>query len=104
MFDPISFLVPVAIVALAAIPLVLKLVPPNKMFGLRTRRTLADRNLWFRANRVAGCALLIAAAVSTGIYLAFPELASGRSFVGLLAFAAPLLVALVATLAYLRRS
>jgi uncharacterized membrane protein len=89
-------------VAAASIPLLLRVVPPNRFYGLRTRRTLASRELWFRANRVAGCAFFLAAAASSLVFLAEPEYASGRSLTGLLVFVVPLGAALLVTLGYLR--
>ena len=81
----------------------LKVVPPNRAYGFRTQQTLADRELWFRANRFAGCALFIAAGASAAIFAAHPEYGSGRSFVGLLVFVVPLFIALAASFAYVRR-
>jgi len=79
----------------------LKAVPPNKVYGFRTRQTLANRELWFRANRFAGTALFIAAGTSAVIFLQ-PGYASGRSAVGLAVFVVPLIAALFASLAYVR--
>jgi uncharacterized membrane protein len=98
-----SLLVPCVIIAIASVPLALEVVPPNPFYGFRTRKTLADRELWFRANRFAGFALFIAAATSAIIFLAEPEYGSGRSIVGLAVFLAPLVIALGASFAYLRR-
>ena len=103
MNEPISFLVATGVVAAAAIPLILKIVPPNRFYGFRTSRTLVDRELWLRVNRFAGAALLIAAAVSTFAFILAPGLASGRSFLGLLIFAVPLVTALGACAVYLRK-
>lgn len=100
---PFSFLVPCGIIASASIPLILGLVPPNRVYGFRTRRTLTNRELWFRANRLAGCAFLIASALSAGIFATHPEYASGRSLAGLVVFVVPLVIALAASFAYVRR-
>ena len=99
----ISFLVPCGIIAVASIPIMLNLVPPNRLYGFRTRQTLANRELWFRANRFAGFACFIAAGISAGIFVAHPEYASGRSLAGLIVFAVPLVIALGASFAYVRR-
>ena len=99
----ISLLVPCAIIAVASIPLMLKVVPPNGIYGFRTQQTLANRELWFRANRFAGCALFIAAGVSGAIFAARPEYASGRSLVGLAVFLVPIVAAAVASFAYVRQ-
>ena len=100
---PFSFLLPCGIIALLSIPLMLKLVPPNGFYGFRTRQTLASRDLWFRANRFAGCALFLASGASAAIFTFLPEYASGRSFVGLVVYLAPLVAALGASFAYVRR-
>jgi uncharacterized membrane protein len=98
-----SFLVPCGIIAAASIPLILNVVPPNGVYGFRTRQTLTHRELWFRANRFAGCAFFIASGVSAGIFATYPEYASGRSFTGLVVFLVPLVIALAASFAYVRR-
>jgi uncharacterized membrane protein len=99
----ISLLVPCAIIAVASIPLMLNVVPPNGVYGFRTRKTLTNRELWFRANRFAGCALLIAAGTSAAIFVAQPEYASGHSLAGVVVLVVPLVAALVASFAYVRR-
>lgn len=104
MSEPISFLLASGIIAVAAAPLAFKLVPPNKAYGFRTAQTLSDRKLWFRVNRFGGWALLVASAVSFSAYVFAPELASGRSFTGLLVFVVPLVLALVASGAYRRKA
>ena len=81
----------------------LNAVPPNGFYGFRTQQTLADRELWFRANRFAGCALFIASGTSAAVFAVHPEYASGRSLVGLAVFLVPLVAALVASFAYVRR-
>jgi uncharacterized membrane protein len=99
----ISFLVPCVIIGTACIPLMLNAVPPNRFYGLRTRQTLADRELWFRVNRFGGCALFIAAAASAAVFMVAPEYASARSLVGLGIFLLPLAVAAAVSLVHLQR-
>jgi hypothetical protein len=101
--DAIPFLVPCGIIAVASVPLILGIVPPNNLYGFRTRRTLANPELWLRANRFAGVALFIAALTSAAIFLAMPEYASGRSLAGLLIFVTPLIAAVALSFAYLQR-
>jgi hypothetical protein len=36
------------------------MVPPNRVYGVRTRRTLADAGRWYAVNRVGGWCLLAA--------------------------------------------
>ena len=99
-----SFLVPCGIIAVASIPLILNVVPPNGVYGFRTRQTLTNRELWFRANRFAGCAFFIASGVSAGIFVTHPEYAAARSFAVLVVFVVPLVIALAASFAYVRRA
>jgi hypothetical protein len=40
--------------ALLAIPLVRRRVGPNQLYGLRTRETLADEDVWYEANARSG--------------------------------------------------
>ena len=97
-----SFLVPCVLIAVASVPLALGVVPPNRFYGFRTRKTLADREVWFRANRFGGLAFLIAVGISAIVFLLRPEYGSGRSIVGLGIFLVPMTVATAAALAYIR--
>lgn len=100
----VSFWVPCGIIAVVSIPLILKIVPPNRLYGFRTQQTLSNRSLWFRVNHFVGWALLIAAAVSASIFLVAPEYASGSSAYGLVIFMVPIVIAVLASIAYLRKS
>jgi uncharacterized membrane protein len=81
----------------------MNVVPPNRVYGFRTRQTLWNRELWFRANRFAGWLFFIASGVSAGVFATHPEYASGRSFAGLVVFVVPLVIALAASFSYVRR-
>lgn len=41
-----------------AVPMILEKVPPNNMYGFRTKRTLSDPEIWYPANVYAGKWLL----------------------------------------------
>ena len=97
-----TLFIPCAIVAVACVPLMLKLVPPNGIYGFRTRQTLASPDIWFRANRFAGCALFIASGITAAVYVVWPELASGRELSGVAVLLVSLIVALAASFGYLR--
>lgn len=103
MSEPISFLTASLVIAAVGVPLAFGFVPPNKLYGVRTARILADVQLWYRVNRFGGWVLVTAAALSIAIYLSVPQLASGRSFLGLVVFLVPLLFALAAIAVYLRK-
>ena len=103
MNPPIGFFVPCAVIAALSLPLVFGLVPPNRLYGFRTRQTLANRELWYRANRFAGCALFIASLASGAVFLALPRYASGRSWEGLVILIVPLAIAVIASVFYAAR-
>jgi uncharacterized membrane protein len=92
----IPLLIACAVIAVIAVPLILRRVPPNSLYGFRTPRTLADRNLWFRVNHFAGWAFLIASIASAVLLSLVPPPPNALLFVG------PLGLALVASLVYLR--
>lgn len=64
MLATIVLLLLCSLTALAGIPLILKLVPPNEAFGFRTERTLAHKKAWYRVNKFAGYALVLASLVT----------------------------------------
>ncbi len=64
------FFYPSAIFCLLSLPLVLSLVPPNRLYGIRTPKTLANEQVWYRANRFGGWLFLASGAA----YLAFATL------------------------------
>jgi uncharacterized membrane protein len=102
MTTPISMFVPATLIVAFSVPLVLKLVPPNRFYGVRTVDTLANREVWFRANRFAGLLLLFAAGIAFTAYWLNPELASGESLPGVLILILPVLSALGCTAVYIR--
>ena len=103
----IAYVVPLVVVA-SSIPMILGKVPPNRIYGFRTARTLSSPEVWYPANRVAGWFMVAAAVVSICFNLAlwwiFPEWPlekmtswmTGGSLI-------PLLIALLASFIYLRR-
>jgi uncharacterized membrane protein len=68
---PHTMLLVSAILLIAlAIPLRLRRIPPNRLYGVRTRATLADETTWYDVNARSGHDLLVAGVVSlAGIYL-----------------------------------
>lgn len=90
-----------ALFALVALPLALRKVPPNVVYGYRTRATLGDERIWYEANAHFGRGLLIAAlagAVVAGL-LFLLEPFDARTFlpVSLVVLVLPTLVATIAT-------
>jgi len=59
----IAYLLP-GILAALALPLALGIVPPNWLYGFRTRKTISSPEVWYPANRVAGWWMIAAATLS----------------------------------------
>jgi len=59
----IPFGLPLITIAVA-LPLVMEKVPPNLWYGFRTRKTLSDPAIWYRANYLGGVDLLFAGIIA----------------------------------------
>ena len=108
MTAPQPFLVPSIIIVVLTIPLVLGLVPPNRAYGIRTRKTLSTPEIWRRANSFGGAAIGLASLVYifVGRYFPMPPAGSGdlaafALHLGL--FLGTLALAILVTGAYIRR-
>jgi hypothetical protein len=66
------FAIPALALFILAIPLVFRVVPRNRFYGVRTRQTLSNDQAWKRTNRVAGIVIMFASVVYGAIALAYP--------------------------------
>jgi len=85
--------------AIISVPHILKVVPPNRMYGFRTAETLSNSVIWYQANAFNGWALLIASAISAAVLMLLP--ATARRSVVWAAFLLPVFAALAASSVYL---
>lgn len=63
----ITILVCSAVFCLLSIPLILRKIPRNPVYGYRTRATLGDDTIWYEANAYFGTRFLIGTIVSVFI-------------------------------------
>lgn len=104
----ISLIFPSILFIAAAIPLVLQKVPPNGLYGFRLRKTFSDKDIWYKANRFGGIAVLASGAVSLiGCLILFLH-KEALSFwtikdIGLGLLVVPVAVAIGMTLLYIRK-
>ncbi len=83
------------------IPLIFNKIPPNRFYGLRTRKTLGNKDVWYKANKYMGRDLCIAGVVITvGSYLV--PLLQSKSPTSMLLLI-PVGIALIRSLIYLRK-
>jgi uncharacterized membrane protein len=94
------------VLILVAIPLALGKVPPNVVYGFRTRATLADEDVWYDANAYFGRRLIVASLCGVlaagALYVTKPFPPDVFLPVSLVVLVAPALVAAVVTARYVR--
>jgi len=89
------------VTAVTSLPLALRLVPPNCVYGFRTRFTRSSREVWFDANAFAGRAMLAASVASAFLLLVEPvRLGSGWGPAAIVFV--PMAIATLAAWVYLR--
>jgi len=102
---PKPFAIPAVILFVISIPLAIGVIPRNRLYGFRTKRTLADEATWFRVNRFAGIAIMVASVMYFTVTFSKPYDGDFRIWlVHLAAFALPLAAALTMSAAYAKRS
>lgn len=59
-----------------SLPMMFGRIGPNPWYGVRTRKTLASKEIWYRANRLGGLYLTVATLIALAIWglLAFVPL------------------------------
>jgi uncharacterized membrane protein len=103
MLTTVVLLLTCAIIAVAAAPLILKLIPPNPIYGVRTRRSMSRADIWYEVNRFGGWALVIAAGVSALLLMVWSGTMLKPFWRQVLALLVPLGIAVGVTLWYDRR-
>jgi hypothetical protein len=103
MFVTLVLLLTCALVAILSVPLMLKMIPPNPVYGFRTEKALSNPDVWFAVNAVGGRALLVASGLTALALLGYSGTWLRSPWAQLAALLIPLVAAIVATLAYERR-
>ena len=75
------------ILFIVAVPMAFNLVPPNGLYGVRTAKTLANPDVWRRANVFSGWIMMVTALIGGAVIRFSPYVARNWS--------TPLVVALV---------
>ena len=91
------------VVAIVSVPLMMRLIPPNPIYGVRTRRTMAEPAVWFDVNAFGGAALLGAAGFAAILLMAYSGTLLRSVWLQIFALLLPMAGAVVATLVYERR-
>ena len=94
------------VTALIALPLALRKFPRNRLYGVRSRRTLADDRVWYETNAYGGRCLIVASSVTLVIVLVLGLTPLPRDLLvpaGLVALVVPSLVAAILALRHAGR-
>lgn len=67
----ILLLIACALIATAAIPLMLRLIPPNPIYGFPARKMNSEPQNWFLLNSFLGRALVVAAGIAAILLMAY---------------------------------
>ena len=100
----VALLIVLALIAAASVPLVLRLVPRNPVYGVPTERALADEKTWFRVSAFAGKAMLIACGFAALLLLMYQGTWLRSGWAQFFAVIIPIVAAIIATLVYERRT
>jgi hypothetical protein len=84
-----------------SVPLILRAVPPNGVYGFRVSATQSSPAIWYPANAFMGWALLVAAVISAVLLAILP--ATVKRWLLLATFLVPVLGAIAASFVYLSR-
>lgn len=87
------------LLVIISLPLILRLVPPNGMYGFRTGATRSTPAIWYQANAFSGWALSIAAVASATLLMVLP--ATAKRWMLWAVFFGPVAAAVVLSFAYL---
>ena len=103
MFITLVLLLACALIAIVSVPLMLKLIPPNPVYGFWTKKAMSNPEVWFAVNAVGGRALLVASLLSALAIMGYSGTWFRSGWAQLFVLLIPLAVAIGVTLAYERR-
>jgi uncharacterized membrane protein len=94
-------LIACVLTAATSVPLALRLIPPNPVYGFKTRFTRSDPRIWYDANAFVGRLMTVASIASAAILLWSP-LPLGEGWLPAAIVCGPVLLVTLAGFVYLR--
>jgi uncharacterized membrane protein len=106
--SPMMFIGLCGLFIILSIPLILAKVPPNGLYGFRTRKTMSDTAIWYKANKFLGYAIVLSSIVSLMVLLVsnmMPGLLPRPVFIHYanMVLIVPIIGALIASSIYVRK-
>ncbi len=104
----ISFIIPSIVFICVSIPLIMNRIPPNGLYGFRLRKTLSNKEIWYKANKFGGqCVFFAGVMTLTGCLWLWSHKESLSWYtindVGFGFFIIPLTGALILSLTYIKK-
>jgi len=102
----LSFLVPGIIEIILSVPLILEKVKPNVLYGFRVKKTLSNKEIWYKVNKYTGRDIFIAGLIlSIGSIVFFIVEMDIITIViiGLLLLTIPLAIMMIRAFMYLKK-
>jgi uncharacterized membrane protein len=81
-------------------------IPPNRFYGIRTRKTLSDKRVWYAANRFGGWLFITSSLIYLGIAALVPysgDSASISWWTHITAFVLPLVISIFIIYSYTKQ-
>lgn len=102
------FAIPELLLFIVAVPLVLGLMPRNRFYGVRTRKSLSDERIWYPLNRLVAAVIMVGSGVYGMVAALLPyDRSASDNFViwaiHLAAFLVPLVIAVGMAIWYPKR-
>ena len=102
----ISFLIPGIIEIILSVPLIREKVKPNIFYGFRVKKTLSNKETWYKVNKYVGKDMLVAGLIlsigSIGFFIVEMDIIT-IVIIGLLLLTAPLVMMMVRAFMYLKK-
>lgn len=104
----ISFIFPSLLFIGTSIPLIINKIPPNCLYGFRMKKTILNKEIWYKANQYGGRCILssgLITLIGCIVLLLNKNILSFDiiNIYGLGLFLMPLMVSLAATLIYIKK-
>lgn len=94
------------ILALVSLPMMANKIKPNRLYGFRTRRTLENPEVWYKANEFAGKQLFVAGIFTSLVAIGFAFIPgldlTAYSIASMAAIVAALIIAIIRSMSYLK--
>lgn len=91
-----------AILILISLPLMLGKVKPNGLYGFRTKKTLSNERIWYKANKFTGWALVLSSIITGALILVMRSSETTYNETALFYVFLPIIIGIVIAAVYVK--